>query len=170
MTIKKAIEHLVWKYQNKWNPTQADADALNTIMKFVEDHHKKQIQDYQLFAKLYIMVYAQQLEHYKTTVFDDIPKRVMKGYLDKPVTYFIELFTKRLNESERYSLFEEIGIELGTHPAIKSEIDKENETNILQNALKDKDNLDRFKGEIWDYETVKDCIEMDINNVINELR
>ena len=166
MTKKKAIEHLVWKYQNKWNPTQPDADALNTIMKFVDDKHKKQIQDYQLFAKLYIMVYSQYLERYKTTVFHDIPTKELTKFLEYPTDVLIQRFTDKLNESELYSLFDELDIKMD-HPALKTEEIKEKETDRLETALKNKDNFEKFTGKVWDYDTVKECVELQINNVIN---
>jgi hypothetical protein len=169
MTIRKAVERLVWRFSNGWNVNQLDADALNMIQKFVEDKHKKQIQDYHLFAKLYIMVYAQYLERYKTTIFDDIPRKELHKLLDLPVDNFIQRLTQRLNESELYSLFNDLDIEL-THPATKSIQCKAKELNALTTALNDSNNKEKFCGEIWDYETVKENIELQINNVINKFK
>jgi hypothetical protein len=195
MTITRAIEHLKWKYGNKWNPTQTDADALNTIIKFTEDKHKKQLHDYHLFAKLYVMVYAQFLDKYKATVFDDIPKKELTKYLNTPLENIIQRFTDKLNESELYTIFdlagttdfdhihisriEEIYKEKGYDDVIvkqKTEkiINQRKETSIeleklLENHQDIKDYL--YKGkEIWDYETVKDNLEVDINNTINLLK
>jgi len=169
MTIKKAIEHLKWKYRNKWNPTQLDVDVLNTFIEFVEEKHKKQLQDYNLFAKLYIMVYAQFLDKYKATVFDDIPKKELSRYLDQPLEVIIQRFTDKLNESELYELFKDLNIEM-KHPALKSESIKNKETDLLEKALKEDDNLERFTGHLWDYETVKDNLELQINSVIEMQR
>ncbi|WP_428743210.1 hypothetical protein [Tenacibaculum sp.] len=166
MTIKRAVDHFIFKFNNVWKPTETDVKALQTIMDFVEEKHKKQLQDYHLFAKLYIMVYAQYLERYNATVFDDIPKKELHVLLDKPMEYFIKRFTQRLNESELYSLFEELEIEL-KHPITKSKEQKEKETDSLKNALVEKSNMERFKGEVWEYETVKENLELQINNVIN---
>ena len=167
MTIKRAIEHFSFKFKNVWKPTQPDVEALNTIIEFVEAKHKKQIQDYQLFAKLYIMVYAQYLERYKTTIFDEIPKKELHKLLDRPLDFFLELFTQRLNESELYSLFDELYINMD-HPILKSDELKNKETNKLQNALNDKENLRKFTGQIWCKEEVTENLELQINNVINK--
>ena len=35
MTITKSIDHFVWKFKNKWDPTPTDAEALNTMIGFV---------------------------------------------------------------------------------------------------------------------------------------
>ena len=172
MTITKAVNHFGFKLSPKnniWKATQTDADALYTIMDFVEDQHQKQLNDHHLFAKLYIMVYAQYLEKFKATIFDDIPKKELHKLLDKPLDYFIDLFTQRLNESELYSLFDELNIDM-SHPALKSETLKDKETQKLQNALNDKDNLNKFTGQIWDREVVIENLELQINNVINLVR
>ena len=41
------------------------------------------------------------------------------------------------------------------------------ETNKLQNALNDKENLRKFTGQIWNKEEVTENLELQINNVIN---
>ena len=167
MTIKSAVDHFIWKFKNVWKPGEKDVQALTAIIKFVEDNHKKQIQDYHLFAKLYIMVYAQYLERYKTTIFDDIPRKELHKLLNTPLDNFIQRFTDRLNESELYALFDELGIK-SEHPATKTIECKEEENKALKNALNGKNNKNRFCGQIWDIETVKENIELQINNVINE--
>ena len=169
MTIRNAIDHFTYKFKNVWKPTSPDIDALNTIIKFVQDKHKRQINDYQLFAKLYVMVYAQYLERYKTTIFDDIPRKELHKLLDTPLEAFIQRFTDRLNESERYSLFDDLKI-TDEHPATKSQELKDKETDVLEHAIKNKDNLDRYNAAVWDYDTVKENIELQINNVINAFK
>lgn len=169
MTIKRAVEHFAFKFKNVWKPTKPDIDALTTIMEFVEDKHKRQLNDHHLFAKLYVMVYAQYLERYKATIFDDIPKKELHKLLDRPLSFFIELFTQRLNESELYSLFDELNIDMN-HPALKTDEAKSKENVKIENALNDKENLKRFTGQIWDTETVTENLELQINNVINKFR
>ena len=168
MTIKKAVEHFIWKFKNSWNPTEKDVEALNAVIEFVESKHKKQIQDFHLFAKLYIMVYAQYLERYKATIFDDIPRKELHKLLDRPTEDFIKRFTDRLNESELYILFDGIGVKL-EHPNTKTTQTKGKENKALKNALNDENNKERFCGKVWEYETVKENIELQINNVINLL-
>jgi hypothetical protein len=166
MTIKKAVEHFVFKFKNVWSPTKPDVDALNTIMNFVKNKHELQLQNNELFAKLYVMVYAQFLERYNATVFDDIPVKELNRYLDTSLERIIQRFTQKLNDSELYSLFEDIGIE-DKHPALKKQQEKNKETELLKNAIKDKNNLDKLTGSVWDYETVKENLELQINNTLN---
>ena len=194
MTIKKSVDHLVFKLSNVWKATPKDAEAINTIMKFVEDKHRKQIQDYHLFSKLYIMVYAKFLDKYKATVFDDIPRKELTKYLDQPIEYIIKRFTERLNESELYTVFDLAGKKDFDHihlTHIKSfykemgyndGVVKQKVKKIIDDRKKSRDSLEvlldshqdvknyLFKGkEIWDYNTVKDNLELQINNTINLL-
>ena len=163
MTIKKAIDHFIWKFKNKWQPTQKDVDCLNEIITFVEDKHKKQFNDYQLFAKLYVMVYAQYLKRYDATVFDDLPRNELTRYLDQPLERIIQRFTDRLNESELYEFMEKHGFD--GHPATKSPEEKRQEMKKL-----DELNHDVLLTNSWDYDTVKEHLEHQINTTINLLR
>lgn len=169
MTIIKAIEQLEWKYKNHWNITQTDINALNTIKEFTKQKHEEQIQANQLFAKLYIMVFSQYIERYKTDIYDDIPQKELHKLLNKDLSVFIQRLTDRLNENEKQALFNEIGIVL-EHPIIKTDITKKKDLNTLKTALKDENSNLRFNGGIWKYEDVKDNIEMQINFVINKYR
>lgn len=172
MTIIKAVEHFEFKLNPKnniWKATKNDIEAYNTICDFVDNKNKKQLNDYHLFAKLYVMVYAQYLERYKGTIFDDIPKRELHQLIDKPISFFIKRFTKRLNESELYSLFNELNIKL-EHPAVKTAKDKQKDLNALKTSLSQQNNKNRLFGDVWDYETVKENLELQINNVINKYK
>lgn len=169
MTIKKAVNHFIFKFNKVWKITPKDREALTEIMQFVEDKHKYQFNNHQLFAKLYVMVYAQFLEKYNTTVFDDIPVKELTRYLDQPLERIIQRFTDKLNESELYGLFDEIGIEM-KHPALVSQEQKDKDTSKIQKAIKDKDNFDRFTGQVWDYQTVKENLETQINHTINLIK
>lgn len=169
MTIKKAVDHFVFKFNTVWKVTEHDIKALETIMEFVEDKHKKQFNDYQLFAKLYVMVYAQFLERYNTTVFDEIPQKELHRYLEQPLERIIQRFTDKLNDSELYSLFKEIGVDM-KHPALVSQAQSDKDTSKIQKAIESKDNFERFTGQVWDYETVKQSLVSQINNVINTIK
>lgn len=170
-TINKAVNRLEWRFKNTWRQSlkEDDIHALNKIIEFIEDKHKKQIQDYHLFAKLYIMVYAQFLEKYNATVFDKIPVKELSRYLDQPLENIIQRFTDKLNESELYELFNEVGIEQ-KHPVLVGEEQKNKETDLLIETINSDENLRRLKGQVWDYETIKENIELQVNNAINTFK
>ena len=72
MEVVKAIKRLAWRFSEatKRNNTfvinQNDLDALNGIAKYIEQTQQQQYIDNQLFAKLFIKVYAKMIEHYNT--------------------------------------------------------------------------------------------------------
>lgn len=164
MTIKKALEHFQFKFQKSWKPTEADVKAFNTIIEFVEAKHQQQLTDNEMFAKLYIMVYSQYLDRYKATVFDDIPVKELNKLLKKPLDVFIERFTRNLNDNEQYQLMQEIGIK-SDHPATKTQDIKDKESESLLNLTDEQ--KERLFGQVWEIETVKDNLILQINNVLN---
>jgi len=149
MTIKKAVERITWRLSNGWKANQNDLDAVNFIVDFVNVQNKKQIDDNQLIAKLYIYAYSSYLKHFRATVFDDIPRRELFKMLDRPIEVLIQRFTSDLNTTELYQFFQANDIKIN-HPIL----------------MPDKNKIE-IKEDIWDYETVKENLERDINNLIN---
>ena len=148
MTITKALERIFWRFQNiKGNET--DQEALNTLAEFVNDKHNKQLQDNEMFAKCYVFMYAYFLKHYDTNIYDDIPQKELHRYLDQPMERIIERFKDRLNEKELEDYYKENNIEV-THPKIKR--------------------LDIDYKDSWEYETVKEQMEVLINLALNEFK
>lgn len=172
MIITKAVDRFVWRFSkdtsyNKWKVNESDLEALNTIIDFVKNKHKQQLQANQLFAKLYVMVYAQFLQRYNATVFDDIPQVELHKLLDKPLSVFIQRFTDRLNDSELYSLLDELNIK---HPSTTTKEEKDSETDRLSNAIQEQENKEKLFGDVWDLETVTDALERQINLVIDSFK
>ena len=142
MNIKKTIEHFQFKLKNVWKASATDIDALNSITEFVNDKHNKQLQDNEMFAKVYIFMYSYFLKRYDTDIYDSIPQKELHRYLDQPLERIVTRFKDKLNEKE-YELQGTI-----VHPAIgKSTSD--------------------FK-DVWDYETVKEHLELMINLTLNK--
>jgi len=168
--IKKAINKITWRIGgNGWKATQNDVDAINFIIDFVNVKHKEQINNHQLFAKLYIYVYGQFLKHYNATVFDKIPEQELHKLLERPIDQFIEDFKNQLNSSELYSLQDELGLS-NSHPATRTQKEKDNDSKILDQVLNNKESLEAFMGDPFDYELVKENLEAQINNAINIYR
>lgn len=168
MTITSAVNHFIFKLNKVWKSTSRDEESIKTIMSFVEQKHKKQLTQNELFAKLYINTYRQLLEHYNTTVFDKEVQKKLHEDLDKPLSYFIKKLTDSLNESELYSLYKELDIEI-KHPALVSETKKEENVNKLIKAMDDKSKKDAFIGDVWKYDDVQDIITQQVNHAINIL-
>ena len=99
-TIKKALQHFEFKFKNVWKPTKPDIDAYNTIIDFVNKKHEDQINDYQLFAKLYITFYGELLKYYNSSVFDKEPQKAINATLNKPLSELINKFVEKANTQE----------------------------------------------------------------------
>jgi len=101
MTIKKAIEHIAWKFKNSWKPTPKDIEAFNEVAEFTETQLTKQYNDNQLFAKLYISFYGELIKYYDTTVFDNTPQKALHKILDTPMELIIQKFIDKCNLQEQ---------------------------------------------------------------------
>lgn len=165
-TISRAIGRITWRMQNGWKPNKIDMDAINYVINFVNRQQKKQFNDYQLFAKLYIHVYGQFLKHYKATVFDKIPEREVHMILEKSIEDTIERFKNGLNASEMYEFHKELGLSQN-HPMLTTKAERESDSKILEKVTNDKELTKAYFGDVWDYETVKDNLTVQINNAIN---
>jgi hypothetical protein len=173
MDINKAVQRLGWRFEqaskrpnHSFIINQNDIDALKKIDEFVVKDQKKQYQEHELFAKLYINNLTELIEYYNTSIFDPIPRKRIHGILRQSLQDLTEKLKDTLNDSEKYELMKEIGIEL-KHPMLHSEEEAGNDLNKLQGALDDPENKKRLLGEVWDFETVKNCLEDEVNKVIN---
>ncbi|MEX1383697.1 hypothetical protein [Lutibacter sp.] len=174
MKIKEAQNRIFWRFggngnKNPFPINETDIEAFNTISDYIEEKEKNQINDYELFAKLYIVLLKQQLQHYKTTVFDGIPRNGIQRVLDKPLYQLVDEFKDFLNQSEMYTLFREAGDDL-KHPIYVSNDEKEKTIGNVQELLKSPKNALKMNLSVWDFETVKDNIESEINNAINTFK
>ena len=126
-TIKKAVEHFIFKLDPKnniWKASEADGKAITQIVKFVEDKHEEQLRNNQLFAKLYITYYGELLKYYKASIFDKEPQKDLHKTLDTPLETIIDNFRATLKDIEISKTFEVNGSI--RHPLEWSEQDKAN--------------------------------------------
>lgn len=54
MKIQRALDHLKWKFQNKWKPTPTDVEAYNAIVEYVEFQSSVNLSQNEQLAKLWI--------------------------------------------------------------------------------------------------------------------
>lgn len=104
MTISRAINHFLWKFNpknNQWKATERDQEAINTIIEFTEKKHSQDFVNQELFAKLYITFYGELLKFYDATVFDKTPQKALHKILDTPIETIIEKFVDKANLQEQ---------------------------------------------------------------------
>ncbi len=175
MDINKAVQRLGWRFDqaskrpdHNFHINENDLEALKTIDAFVVKDQKKQYNNQKLFAKLYIYNLTELIEYYNTTIFDPLPRRRIQEILRQSLPELTEKLKETLNDSEKYELMQEIGIDL-KHPLIRSNEETGNDLDKLQEVLVNPENKKRLLGEVWDSETVNDCIETEVNKIINLL-
>ena len=175
MDINKAVQRLGWRFDqaskrqdHRFIINQNDLDALKTIDAFVVKNQKRQLKNHELFVKLYIHNLTELIEYYNTTIFDPIPRRRIYEVLRKSLPELTEKLKDTLNDSEKYVLMKEIGVVL-KHPLLRSKEETAEDLDKLQGVLNESENKKRLLGEVWDYDTVKDCVEIEVNQIINLL-
>ena len=172
MTITKAIQRLGWwfseatKKDNTFTVNQNDIDALKAIDEFVEFGQKEQYNANHLFAKLYIYMAMKIMENDSSTVFENNHRRKIGNLLKKPLSQIIDDLTESLNDSERYSLLESIGVDL-KHPALRKEAEATKTMKELNKALKTPENDTRLLGNVFSKEHVQEAMIAEINLLIN---
>lgn len=99
-TVKKALEHLAWRFENGLKPTENDVKAYNKIAEYYEEQNKKDFYNNILFAKLYVIYYGELLKYYEGTVFDKMPQQELHRELDKPWSQIVEEFIDKHHDIE----------------------------------------------------------------------
>lgn len=160
MDIRQALNRIGWRFggngnKNPFPVNEKDLQAYNTIVKVVKEHQEQQFKQNELFAKLYIFVYMRFISKMETTVMDNEPRKALFKILERPIDRWVEDFRNEMNDSERYSSLKSAGVELD-HPILGKEL---NDTQ--------KKELSKTLKEVWDFETTRRCLEIEINNALN---
>lgn len=164
ITITKAVQRIAWRLKEKhWKANENDVEAYNAIVNFVKEQQQKQFENHELFAKLYIFVYMRFIAKMGATVMNVEPRKAVHKILQKPIEHWIEDFKNEMNDSEMYAILEQVGIDM-KHPSMISEEER------TQNTEKAKQISKEITEDIWQYETVKDCLTAEVNNAINLYR
>lgn len=160
MTIKKAIDRLIWRFTSgkQFTPNEDDVAHLNRVLQWINDAKDEKIKENQGFAKLYITVFVWQLEKYQATPMNDFVQKDIHRMLDKPLDYFIKRATEKINEIESNNFLKELAKEAGVevkHPALTSDEEKEKQMEALQKLLEVEGNKERFLSVAWKPEDVE---------------
>ena len=166
MTIERSVQRIAEKIQsgNKFKPNTSDLNAMNEIIEFVNLKKIQGAKENELFAKLYIKVYAKMLEHFNASVFDDEPRKAMHQILRMPLNQIVMEFKDKLNKSELYEVLDK---SFNSNDPMASDSDAKQ----LNDKIKSEPQLkERVCLEVWDYETVWHNLSTEINNTINTFK
>ena len=171
MEIVKAVQKLSWRFTEcikngkPFHVNQNDVDALNSIVTYTDQKQKQQFRQNELFAKLYTKVYCKMIEHYKTDVLDTEVRKQMHKILETPMEIIFQEFTDRMNDLDRNSQLETLGVIL-KHPSLMNEEERTLQQEKIKEALKTTD-IDLLVNPSYDIEFIRDGLEREINNAIN---
>ena len=173
METRKAMQRLGWRFSeaikssdNSFKVNSNDIEALKAIDLAIQEHQRQQYEHNELFAKLYIYLFQKIIENDNTTVMDKIPRRKIYNLLKKPLENIVLDFTQSLNDSERNEVINSAGVSM-KHPALCKEEELQENAVRVKEALNDPENMQKFLGDAWDYETVSEIIEIEVNQAIN---
>ena len=170
MEVVKAIKRLAWRFQeatknnNTFTINQNDLDALNGIAKYIEQTQKQQYIDNQLFAKLFIKVYAKMIEHYNTDILDPIPRKAMYHILETPMDRILQEFTDEMNFNQKVIQLQDAGINF-KHPLTQTDKETIHNTKTIKELLKTAEN--DYLEDSFDVEFVAEGLKIEINNALN---
>ena len=108
MTLQKAIENLKRRLSTdkSFTPYPKDRESLNTIIDYINNQMKGNVNNNLLFAKLYIYTYNQFLKYYKSSIFDEITQKELHKLLDTDIELFYKAFKSQLEDNSIYDLIE----------------------------------------------------------------
>ena len=157
MKLKDAIQRIQWRFSTakQFTPNQNDADAFNLILSYINNSVKKEVNENELFAKLYVKI----LTDYLTCLANDVDasQKAINQTLQKPL---IELYKDFQNKYNGYAFNDFLmsnGVDFNKHPLQYNEI----EETINKEATKHKDWEAYAKGIIDQEEA-----EMQLNWII----
>lgn len=161
MSIEKAVNRIRWRLNgNGWKANENDVEAINKIIEYVNCKEKEQFNSHELFSKLYIHVYADFRRKYAT------PIKELHQLLEQPLSVHIQRFTSKLNDIEVENLFDDLKLSKN-HPATIPQEIKDKETDVLKEALKDKEVENKLFRNVWSPKRVQELLSTQINNFLN---
>jgi hypothetical protein len=107
MKIKEAINRLGYTISKQNKPNTNDADALNSIIEFINNVNKTEVQENKLFAKLYIMNFITQMRIVRDF---DLAQSNVNKILKMPLDGLYNEFRKEANVLEIKNYFESKGL------------------------------------------------------------
>lgn len=107
MKLSDSIKRLGFTISKQNKPNGTDADALNSIIEFINNVNKTEVQENKLFAKLYIMNFITQMRIVRDF---DLAQSNVNKILKMPIDALYNEFRKEANVLEIKNYFESKGL------------------------------------------------------------
>ena len=168
MKLQEAIKRLSFTISKQNKPNTTDADALNSIIEFINNSNKQVVQDNLLLAKMYAFVLKEFINHYQDVNYAS--KQINSDILNKPLDYQLELLTMQLQSNEINQFFKILDLkptwvagQTLEEIAINEEINKESLSKV---------DVIKFKevAETWNSQNVISNFEFNFNLALNTFK
>tara|TARA_R110002072_G_scaffold133633_1_gene274167 strand:- start:1310 stop:1912 length:603 start_codon:yes stop_codon:yes gene_type:complete len=167
MDLKKAANRFQYRFSKNeqgefrnFKPNKDDIEAINCILTWINNQKKDVIAKNNLFAKLLVYQYTQNIRHYGTTVLSDLnfAQRDLCKILDYPLEGLYKAFYNDLHNNQLNQLNKNLDINV----AIDNKIDRIRKGDLeIDNFLLDKYN--GLENYIKNLESEKITDEQQIN-------
>ena len=159
MTIQKAM-NILYTLVNERSFSNEDPKvvAYNVIANYVSSDIDKQIDRNDLLFKLYIMCLSNNMDSYKTTIYDVLPVKELHKSIDKPINYHVSVFQDDLNSREQQLLFNKHKLSI-THPLLISEETNKIELDLLLEIIKSEKERKILFGQYWSYNETEESLK-----------
>jgi len=146
--INKNIGHIRWRFNNclvdedgktREKPlpmyvSSNDLKALNGIIKYVNKEKERELNNYHLFAKLYISAFTKEI--YRTKGNYQLISDSLRMTLKRPLEGIYDDFHQQMNETEFESISKVLGLS-DKHPVLRTDQENESDEKIIKDNAKD---------------------------------
>ncbi len=171
MKLKEAIQRISWRFTSgkSFTANDNDAQALNSIMDFIDSTTVETVKENELFAKLFVYTLTHEIQFYSDL---DFGLAKMNDVLKTPIENLYANFHKNLNNMEFMLYSKRIGISQ-EHPLMGLNTDENGE------RICDKDDaiisnnqaeLAKYIKGKWDYDDVKNNLNTSITLALNAFK
>ncbi len=132
--VSKDIDRLKYTFSKGNKINQNDIKALNGIIEYVNLEKERQLNNYQLFAKLYISAFTNEI--YKTKGNYQLIADSLRMTLKKPLEGIYNDFHQQMNETEFENISKVLGLS-DKHPVLRTDKENESDKKIISENAKD---------------------------------
>ena len=166
--IQKAIDRLQWRFKNenvkvgesKITINELDQKAINFLITWVNDQKQETLRDNELFAKIFCMIFYEEINFYKEPKF---ALRSIQERLNLPIEMHYDKIHKVINQIELDKYLTSVGIIVDhTESLLLTQKQNDEQNSLLKKHSKEIEI--KLKG-VWS----KPDIYKSLNNTITEL-
>jgi len=134
MEIDKAINRLSFLIQKGYKANNTDADALNSIIDYVNKQREENLNNHEMFAKIYINAFTNDLIRSDGNY--QLCADSLRMVLKKPLNSIYDTFHNEINTIEFTKISNKLGI-CNKHPILKTPEENASDQKIIKENAKD---------------------------------